>query len=79
MAEVFEAKYLRFLADINDPVLKTSKKSGAHRNKYSIRINKEYRAIYKIVRTDDETAFIWLWAGHHTVYDQKLANRKWQP
>lgn len=78
VAEVFEAKYKLFLVDFTNPILRTSRKKGAHKNKFSIRINQEYRAIYKIVRTDDETYFLWLWAGHHTIYDKLLANRKWQ-
>jgi hypothetical protein len=59
--------------------LKTDKKKGAHANKYSVDITQEYRALYKILDTDEQKEYLWLWAGHHTEYDKKLANRKWQP
>lgn len=62
-------KYKIFRADPNDPILRTHPLQGEHKGKFSVSVNKECRAVYRIEETETERTYVWLWVGHHSDYD----------
>jgi plasmid maintenance system killer protein len=67
-------KFKLFKANPDNPLLKTHPLQGdQHAGKYSVWVNNEYRAVYRIEETATERIYVWLWVGIHWIYDKKFA------